>query len=60
LESDVFARGVFLSIEGIDNFFSDNYFDLLPGEPKVIHVTTSLDKASFEHQLKSESICDAY
>lgn len=27
LESEVFARGVFLSIEGLDNFFSDNYFD---------------------------------
>ncbi|MDR1555905.1 MAG: glycoside hydrolase family 2 protein [Tannerellaceae bacterium] len=60
LESDVFARGVFLSIEGIDNFFSDNYFDILPGEPVTIHVSTSLDKASFERQLKSESISDAY
>lgn len=60
LESDVFARGVFLSIDGIDNFFSDNYFDLLPGEPVTIHVTTSLDKASFDKQLKSESLADAY
>ncbi|MDR1937674.1 MAG: glycoside hydrolase family 2 protein [Tannerellaceae bacterium] len=60
LESDVFARGVFLSMEGIDNFFSDNYFDLLPGEPVTIHVTTSLDKASFDRQLKSGSISDAY
>jgi beta-mannosidase len=56
LKSDVFARGVFLSIEGIDNFFSDNYFDLLPGEPVTIHVKTSLDKATFDKQLKSESI----
>lgn len=60
VESDVFARGVFLSIDGIDNFFSDNYFDLLPGEPVTIHVTTPLDQASFEKQLKSESIADAY
>lgn len=60
LESDVFARGVFLSIDGIDNFFSDNYFDLLPGEPITIHVTTKLDKATFDQQLKSESIADAY
>lgn len=60
VESDVFARGVFLSIDGIDNFFSDNYFDLLPGEPVTIHVTTSLDKASFDKQLKSESLADAY
>lgn len=56
VSSDVFARGVFLSLEGIDNFFSDNYFDLIPGEPKTIHVTTKLDKASFDRQLKSEHI----
>nr|WP_280748830.1 glycoside hydrolase family 2 protein [Parabacteroides sp. PF5-9] len=60
LSSQTFARGLFLSIEGIDNFFSDNYFDLLPGESKTIHVTTTLDKATFDKQLKSESIADAY
>ena len=60
IQSDVFARGVFLSIDGIDNFFSDNYFDLLPGEPVTIHVTTKLDKAAFDKQLKTESIADAY
>jgi len=60
VESDVFARGVFLSIEGIDNFFSDNYFDLLPHEPATIHVTSSLSKAEFDKQLKSMSISDAY
>ncbi|MDL2282078.1 glycoside hydrolase family 2 protein [Parabacteroides sp. OttesenSCG-928-G06] len=58
--SDVFARGLFLSIEGIDNFFSDNYFDLLPGKPVTIHVRTSLDKAAFDRQLKTETIADAY
>lgn len=57
VESDVFARGVFLSIEGIDNFFSDNYFDLLPGEPVTIYVTTSLDKATFDKQLKNRKYC---
>jgi beta-mannosidase len=60
LESDVFARGVFLSITGIDNFFSDNYFDLLPGEPVTIHVTTALSKAEFDKQLQCVSISDAY
>ena len=60
VESNVFARAVFLNIDGIDNFFSDNYFDLLPNEPVTIHVTTKLDKASFDKQLKSQSIVDAY
>ncbi|MDR1896043.1 MAG: glycoside hydrolase family 2 protein [Prevotellaceae bacterium] len=56
VESDVVTRGVFLSINGIDNFFSDNYFDLLPGEPVTVHVTTDLDKATFDKQLKVESL----
>jgi beta-mannosidase len=60
LESNVFVRGVFLSIDGIDNFFSDNYFDLLPNEAVTIHVTTSLSKAEFDKQLQSISISDAY
>lgn len=60
VSSDVFARAVFLSIEGIDNFFSDNYFDLIPGEPATIHVTTSLPQEEFVKQLKSESISAAY
>jgi len=60
VESDVFARGVFFSIDGIDNFFSDNYFDLLPGEPVTIHVTSSLSKEEFDRQLQSVSMSDAY
>lgn len=60
LTSDVFARGVFLSIDGIDNFFSDNYFDLLPGEKTTIHVRTGLGKEAFENQLKIQTIADAY
>ena len=60
VESNVFARGVFLSINGIDNFFSDNYFDLLPNEPVTIRVATSLSKSEFDKQLQNMSISDAY
>lgn len=60
LISDVVARGVFMSIDGIDNFFSDNYFDLLPGDPVTVHVITKLDKNTFDNQLKIVSIADAY
>lgn len=54
--SDVFARGVFLSLEGIDNFFSDNYFDILPGTSRKIHIKTGLDAYNFKKQLKINSI----
>lgn len=53
---DVFARGVFLSIDGIDNFFSDNYFDILPGSTRKIRVNTSVSRDEFVRQLKISSI----
>jgi beta-mannosidase len=51
LRADAFARAVCLSIEGIDNFFSDNYFDLIPGEKKTVMVTTALPLDEFKKQL---------
>ena len=58
--SDVFARGVFLSLEGIDNFFSDNYFDILPGEKRKIHVRTSIGSDEMRRQLKILSLGDTF
>lgn len=58
LKSDKFARGVFLSIEGIDNFFSDNYFDILPGGQQTIRLTCSLSQPELEKQLKIVSLAD--
>ncbi len=60
LESNKFARGVFMSIHGIDNFFGDNYFDLLPGKSKTVFVRTSLSQKDFENQLKIISLVDSY
>ncbi len=60
LASDVFARAVFMSLDGIDNFFSDNYFDILPGAKRTIHVTTPLSRSDFEKQLKVISMGDVH
>ena len=60
LTTDVFARGVFLSIKGIDNFFSDNYFDLLPKSSRTIHVRTDKDLATFKKELEVISLVDTY
>ncbi len=60
LKTDVFARAVFMKIKGIDNFFSDNYFDLLPGEERTIHVRTDKSPANFEKELKIVSLADTY
>ncbi|GAB4424725.1 MAG: glycoside hydrolase family 2 TIM barrel-domain containing protein [Bacteroidia bacterium] len=35
--SDVFAKGVYLRATEGDGFFSDNYFDLLPGGQREVH-----------------------
>lgn len=58
--SDVFARAVFLSLEGIDNFFSDNYFNIMPGSKRTIHVTSQLPEKDFRNQLKVISMGDVH
>lgn len=61
LSSDVFARGVFVSIEGdTDNFVSDNYMDLLPDEPVKVRVNTSLASSPFAANLKVVSFSEMY
>ena len=60
LVADKLARGVFMSLNGIDNFFGDNYFDLLPHEPKVVFVSSLLDEHEFLQQIKVSSVADLY
>ena len=53
LATDTFARGVFLSIDGDDNHhFSDNYFDLLPGEVRTLEVSTTLPEEELKKRLR--------
>ena len=49
-----------MSIEGIDNFFGDNYFDILPNETVKVKVTTNISEADFIKQLKIVSLRDGY
>ena len=60
LTSDKFARAVFMSLNGIDNFFENNYFDILPGETVAVKVKSTLSVSDFEKQLKIISLSDAY
>lgn len=52
LSTDNYARAVFMSVDGIDNFFADNYFDLRPGTNRKVHVRTSLSAEEFAKQLR--------
>ncbi len=58
LKSDQLIRNVYLSFEGYDTHFSDNYFDLLPGE--TIKVSCSVDKNAdlTKNELKIISLND--
>jgi beta-mannosidase len=39
LQSNVLVMGLYLSLEGLPGNFTDNFFDLCPGEPKTVHLT---------------------
>lgn len=60
LSCDAFARGAFISLKGdTDNFISDNYMDLLPGQPLTVKVTTTLPPLQFAERLQVTSFWDA-
>lgn len=56
VSSDKFARGVWLTIDGTDHHFSDNYFDLLPGASRTVSVKTGLPEEQFRSQLRVMNI----
>lgn len=58
LTTDKFARGVFMSINGIDNFFENNYFDILPGETVTTKVRCNISQDEFKKQLKITTLSD--
>ncbi|MDR1631370.1 MAG: glycoside hydrolase family 2 protein [Dysgonamonadaceae bacterium] len=60
LTSDKFARGVFISLNGKDQFVSDNYMDLIPEKTVKVKVTTALNSSDFEKNLKIVSFVDAH
>jgi hypothetical protein len=55
-----FARGVFISLDGKDDFISDNFFDLLPNHEATVKITTSLPLSEVEANLTILSFADAY
>lgn len=56
ITTNVLAKNVYLYVEGKDIKFSDNYFDLLPGEKKIIHI----DSKGIINLLKVKTLADCY
>ena len=53
VSADCYARGIFLSLEGDnEHHFSDNYFDLLPGEERTVSLSTTLPRTEVEKRLR--------
>lgn len=59
LQSNAFARDVYLSIDQ-EGFFSDNYFNLLPGKKKTIQFIPKEKIDDFGQGLKVVSLVDSY
>ena len=62
LVSDKFARAVYLSASNAVGFFSDNYFDLLPGKKVGVEFRTraGVSLADFRNRLQVRSMADAF
>ncbi|MEM1137397.1 MAG: glycoside hydrolase family 2 protein [Bacteroidota bacterium] len=60
LNTSHFSKGVQLSVKNEEVFFSDNYFDLIPGKDKEIILETSLDSAQISQNLMINSLADLY
>jgi beta-mannosidase len=56
LESNVYAKAVFLKLEGIKGEFNDNFFDLIPQRPRIIKCLLERDvsRQEFEKALLLE------
>ncbi len=60
LTADRFATDVCLSCEHHGGFFTDNYFDLFPGETKTVEFRTKEDIGDIVKQVSIMSLVDSY
>ncbi|MEQ8706235.1 MAG: glycoside hydrolase family 2 protein [Phaeodactylibacter sp.] len=60
LQSEVLVRGLHLSLEGVAGNFSDNFFDLCPGEPKTVQLTLPEPPAEGWPPIRLMSVYDSY
>jgi len=59
VKTDVLAKNVYLNFNGIEGFFSDNYFDLLPGVERKI-IFTPKDTGLSPTKMELISLVDSY
>jgi beta-mannosidase len=59
LRTNTLARDVYLSADGVPGFFSDNFFDLVPGTTKRIMFTCDKEVLDLRSKLKTLNVFDA-
>ncbi len=60
LRSDRLAKSVFLTTEKAEGFFSDNFFDLLPGEAVTVRFESDAPVSDLEGDLGIVSLVDSF
>ena len=60
LSTNKFAKDVYLSFNNEKGFFTDNYFDLFPGEVKMVKLNTANEIKDIDQKIKIISLVDSY
>ncbi len=60
LQTSALAKNVYLDFPAVEGFFSDNYFDLIPGQPVIVTFTPHKKTALTHSDLKIMSVVDTY
>ncbi len=58
--SDYLAKSVFVSLPGITGWWSDNFFDIIPGNFKKVHFETGGEISDITDRIKIISMADAF
>ena len=59
LSANTLVKDLYLDYEG-EGHFSDNFFDLFPGQKVTVSFTTEKDSGNFESNLKLFSLVDSF
>ncbi|MBN2416437.1 glycoside hydrolase family 2 protein [bacterium] len=60
LRSETYARAVYLRCDGVPGRFTDNYFDLLPGEEREVILRSDVRGVNLKARLRIVSLVDSY
>ncbi|WP_217651621.1 beta-mannosidase [Mariniphaga anaerophila] len=60
LKTDKLAKNVYLQIADEKGFFSDNYFDMLPGEKLTVSLETEMSEEKLSEALTVRTLDDAF